>query len=171
MTRTREELDAAVAEITAEVASSIEAGILPDSVASFSELHDHMDANELGGFTDPDSRANWDTFDHIRVQAGVDTWLLARIVPPGAKEDARSIAAAVAFGRRVAALAPLGADGLRLGDVVGGAILDAGGTVKRCNEAGVEAGYRLKQRQAIAHANKTWCPNGATGCYYCRPVA
>tara|TARA_R100000306_G_scaffold28831_1_gene31865 strand:+ start:363 stop:650 length:288 start_codon:yes stop_codon:yes gene_type:complete len=38
-----------------EILDDMSSGIVPTTVSSFSELHDHVDANEYGGLCDPDS--------------------------------------------------------------------------------------------------------------------
>jgi len=44
--------DEVVSQMKAEVLDEIKAGRIPSTVRSFSELHDYIDANELGGFCD-----------------------------------------------------------------------------------------------------------------------
>ena len=48
-------LPATVARMKSEILADIAAGTVPASVSTFSELHDYVDANEYGGFCDPDS--------------------------------------------------------------------------------------------------------------------
>lgn len=61
-----------------EILEDIRAGRHPQTVASFSELHDHVDANEYGGATEgefdgsDEACAFWN-----RVQNDVDAWLKA----------------------------------------------------------------------------------------------
>lgn len=61
-----------------EVLADIASGRVPASVASFAELHDHVDANEYGGACEggfdgsDESTAFWN-----RVQGEVDAWLKA----------------------------------------------------------------------------------------------
>lgn len=43
---------ATVERMKAEILADMEEGIVPEDVASFSDLHDHVDANEYGGFCD-----------------------------------------------------------------------------------------------------------------------
>lgn len=47
-------LDEVVVQMKAEVLEEIKDGRIPVTVRSFSELHDYIDANELGGFCDDD---------------------------------------------------------------------------------------------------------------------
>lgn len=43
-----------VERMKAEILEDMAAGKVPETVASFSELHDHVDANEYGGFCEDD---------------------------------------------------------------------------------------------------------------------
>jgi hypothetical protein len=58
-----------------EIIADIAAGRVPSSVRTFSELHDHVDANEYGGLCDPDAYGKFDTGFANAVQSAVDTWL------------------------------------------------------------------------------------------------
>ncbi len=72
-----------------EVLSDIASGRVPPTVATFSELHDYVDANEYGGAceSDPDTGRGWwdgDESERIaaidfwnRVQDAIDAWLRA----------------------------------------------------------------------------------------------
>lgn len=58
-----------------EIREHIADGGIPASVRSFSELHDHIDANLLGGLCD-ETGVEW-SIAHIRiVQDTVHAWLL-----------------------------------------------------------------------------------------------
>jgi hypothetical protein len=46
-------------------------------VGSFADLHDHVDANEYGGFCDPTRRADWSMDDVRLVHDALDAWLRA----------------------------------------------------------------------------------------------
>lgn len=46
-------LNQTIARMKSEILADIAAGTIPATVASFSELHDYVDANEYGGFCDP----------------------------------------------------------------------------------------------------------------------
>ena len=61
-----------------EVLQDIQAGILPEDISSFDDLHDYVDANEYGGFTDknsPNSRLPIE--DMNRVQEAIHQWFQA----------------------------------------------------------------------------------------------
>lgn len=63
-----------------EILADIEAGTVPATVRSYSELHDHVDANGYGGAFEHDELIDtpaWEEFiDQInRCQTVVDTWL------------------------------------------------------------------------------------------------
>jgi hypothetical protein len=45
-------IDQTVSRMKVEIMTEIQAGRIPDTVESFSELHDYVDANEFGGFCD-----------------------------------------------------------------------------------------------------------------------
>jgi hypothetical protein len=67
------DLDRAIAQAKTEVTADVKAGRVPRSVASFSELHDHVDANEYGGLTD--ERADFDLDFANALQTAVDEWI------------------------------------------------------------------------------------------------
>lgn len=76
-------VDAMKCEVLADMAS----GRVPGTVTTFSELHDHVDANEYGGFCDEDNgpfggfiNASWFMWFTDAAQCEVDKWLKA--VPP-----------------------------------------------------------------------------------------
>lgn len=76
-----------------EIQNDIDEGRVPATVATFSELHDYVDANEYGGFCDEwtDDEAAWDLLveQSNRCQSFVDQWLragrpsLRRTLPTG----------------------------------------------------------------------------------------
>lgn len=74
--------DDIVAQAKREILEDIANGDVPATVASFSELHDHVDANTYGGLCDdgfPEQFANdeaWITFSDD-VQDAVDAWIKA----------------------------------------------------------------------------------------------
>lgn len=78
------EIDQVVEEVKEEIlhdmgrAVNSKGEIMPASVSTYSELHDYVDANEYGGFTDPASRADWSLGDIIAMQEKVDAWLQQR---------------------------------------------------------------------------------------------
>lgn len=49
------DLQATIQRMKSEILADIAAGLVPASVASFSELHDYVDANEYGGFCDDEA--------------------------------------------------------------------------------------------------------------------
>jgi hypothetical protein len=60
----------------AEVLEEVLAGRLPVDVASFSALHDHFDANELGGLCDDGFCTGDDWVGRAnRIQDAVDQWI------------------------------------------------------------------------------------------------
>ena len=65
-----ERLERAKREVLADVA----AGVVPVTVASFSELHDYVDANGYGGAFEDDAP---DTNDEMwdAVQCAIDDWI------------------------------------------------------------------------------------------------
>jgi hypothetical protein len=83
-----------------EILDDIAAGIQPQNVASFSELHDHVDANEYGGFAEegvlcacpPDGPCTGRCGGRVtisevnEVQCALDCWLRN-----GRKEPAQSL--------------------------------------------------------------------------------
>lgn len=75
-----DELEAMIARIKSEVIQLIQAGTVPTTCASFSELHDYCDANMLGGGEDIDveSREWADFCEQLNLaQNTVDAWLKA----------------------------------------------------------------------------------------------
>lgn len=70
---TAAEVAAAVEQMKREVLDDIDAGRVDASVADFSALHDHVDANMYGGFTE--DRAHWSTDSLNDAQNLVHGWL------------------------------------------------------------------------------------------------
>lgn len=73
----------AVADVMREIAEDIESGTIPANVSSFSELHDHVDANCYGGFCDDGTagtvhnpRSDWPVEASNAVQCIVDAALI-----------------------------------------------------------------------------------------------
>lgn len=63
----------------AEILKDIAKGVVPDSVASFSELHDYVDANWYGGAFEGEFDASDEClYFWNRVQGEVDEWLKER---------------------------------------------------------------------------------------------
>lgn len=57
-----------------EVLADVAAGLVPATCASFSELHDYVDANGYGGaFEDGAPYSGWEGWS--MVQDAVDTWI------------------------------------------------------------------------------------------------
>ncbi len=73
--RPPDEVIKAAEDIVAEIREDRDPGRLGE-VTSFSDLHQFVDANEYGGFTE--HRADWSTEDLVRVQEIVDGWLRKR---------------------------------------------------------------------------------------------
>lgn len=79
------ELEERTERAKAEILADIERGIMPADVATFADLHDHVDANEYGGLCeepfyslirdeeDDPSEASW-AFG-VLLQDAVDGWL------------------------------------------------------------------------------------------------
>ena len=65
-----------IEQIKREIESDIAAGVIPANVATFSELHDHVDANEYGDLTTKNSGLSFDKINVI--QGAVDEWLRSR---------------------------------------------------------------------------------------------
>jgi hypothetical protein len=61
-----------------EILADIEQGTVPQDVKSFTELHDHVDANEYGGLCNENADLDLDSLNAI--QSAVDAWLRARRV-------------------------------------------------------------------------------------------
>lgn len=59
-----------------EIVHDYLAGIVPDSISSFDELHEFVDANEYGGFCDDNTTTDYDLI--VRVQSAVSEWLATR---------------------------------------------------------------------------------------------
>lgn len=65
---------ATIARMKREILVDIEDGLVPTTVRSFSELHDHVDANEYGGLC---SDAPASMTDAETAQNAVNEWLSA----------------------------------------------------------------------------------------------
>lgn len=59
-----------------EIVADYQAGIIPDTISRFSELHDFVDANYYGGFCDDNATTDYDLI--ARVQSAVNKWLATR---------------------------------------------------------------------------------------------
>jgi hypothetical protein len=66
--------------IMEEIAYDMSDGILPDDVASFSALHDHVDANDYASQAVPQGDLSWDDYLELlnAVETEVDRRLKAR---------------------------------------------------------------------------------------------
>ncbi len=73
------DLDATVRRGKREINADIASGRVSASVATFSELHDHVDANWYGGAFNPEWEAEFGTDRHCafwnRVQDTLSSWL------------------------------------------------------------------------------------------------
>ncbi|GAB3081162.1 hypothetical protein GCM10027053_52190 [Intrasporangium mesophilum] len=76
-TKTQVFIDEAVRRAEQEILDDITAGIVPSTVATFSALHDHVDANEYGGLTEDDAPERFGVEACNTVQDKVDEWLRA----------------------------------------------------------------------------------------------
>lgn len=63
----------AVAQGKREILEDVASGRIPADAASFSVLHDHVDANEYGGLCD--ERAEWTNEQAAAVQDALDRWI------------------------------------------------------------------------------------------------
>ena len=64
-----------------EVLADVATGIVPATCASFSELHDYVDANGYGGaFEDDSPEPDWDGWN--TVQSAIDAWIKAGGIDP-----------------------------------------------------------------------------------------
>ena len=73
-----------IEEIKQEILQDITDGVLPETVGSFTDLHDYVDANEYGGLTDesnPNSKISIEDIDYI--QTSVSQWLINKGVSDG----------------------------------------------------------------------------------------
>lgn len=68
-------INALVEKSKLEILQDIEIGVLPESVSSFSELHDYVDANCYGGFCEDDYEVSENYELENEVQNQVDAWL------------------------------------------------------------------------------------------------
>jgi hypothetical protein len=57
----------------AEIRSDVLSGVVPDNTYDFEKLHDYVDANEYGGFTDDNFTTDWDFV--VDVQNILDAWM------------------------------------------------------------------------------------------------
>jgi hypothetical protein len=69
---------AIVARIRQEILRDVATGVLPGMSATFSELHDYVDANAYGGLCDV--HADIDTDELITIQNGVEAWLIQEAI-------------------------------------------------------------------------------------------
>lgn len=72
-------LNDAVERAKREILEDIVSMRVPSNIASFSELHDFVDANEYGGLCDPDAYGDESTDFVIDVQDAVDAWIRAGV--------------------------------------------------------------------------------------------
>jgi hypothetical protein len=73
--QTKTDIEIAVERSKCEILEDIAAGRVSADVASFSELHDYVDANEYGGLCDDDAYGDFDLDFAVAVQDAVDAWL------------------------------------------------------------------------------------------------
>lgn len=59
----------------AEIRDDALAGLIPDNTYSFEKLHDFVDANEYGGFTEDNATNDYSLI--LEIQAELDAWLKA----------------------------------------------------------------------------------------------
>lgn len=73
------EVAAVIDRMKQEILADITAGIVPATVASFSELHDYVDANEYGGACEQDGPFEGFTTEQVdfwnNCQTACDEWL------------------------------------------------------------------------------------------------
>ena len=58
-----------------EILSDIKEGIVPDTVTSFSDLHDFVDANCYGGFCDENYETSKNLEFENEIQTKLDEWI------------------------------------------------------------------------------------------------
>ncbi|MBC7845532.1 MAG: hypothetical protein H7Y10_03470 [Flavobacterium sp.] len=64
-----------LAQAKKEILSDIKEGIVPNTVTSFSDLHDFVDANYYGGFCDENYKASKDFEFENEIQTKLDEWI------------------------------------------------------------------------------------------------
>ena len=57
----------------AEIRSDVMAGVIPGNLYDFEKLHEHVDANEYGGFCDDNATTDYDFI--VSVQAELNAWM------------------------------------------------------------------------------------------------
>ena len=75
-------VEALVASMKSDIELDIKGGVVPETVGSFSELHDYVDANCYGGLCDDEAPSAIDDEAFCeatnKAQEEVDRWLKAR---------------------------------------------------------------------------------------------
>lgn len=66
-------LDAIADEVKTEIVALIADGTVPSTIQNFGQLHDHLDANELGGLADQNADVHVSGVAYI--QESVDAWM------------------------------------------------------------------------------------------------
>jgi hypothetical protein len=56
-----------------EIRDDLMAGVIPGNVYSFQELHEYVDANEYGGFTEDNATTDYDFI--WQIQEELDAWM------------------------------------------------------------------------------------------------
>lgn len=72
-----DELKRVIERAKQEIIEDAKEGCIPRDAASFSKLHDYVDANGYGGAFEDDAHDVEDVAFWNEVQAGVDSWLQA----------------------------------------------------------------------------------------------
>lgn len=60
---------------TEELKELVKSGTVPNTIKSFSEIHDHIDANTLGGFCEEGYEPSENLEIENEVQCRVDAWI------------------------------------------------------------------------------------------------
>jgi hypothetical protein len=71
-------VEEAVAQAKTEIRADVANGHVPRTVASFSELHDYVDANEYGGLCN--ERSDWTNEQGNDVQTRLDEWIKSGVL-------------------------------------------------------------------------------------------
>lgn len=57
----------------AEIRQDVMAGVIPGNTYDFEKLHDYVDANEYGGFTEDNATTDYDLI--VSVQSELNAWM------------------------------------------------------------------------------------------------
>jgi len=57
----------------AEIRQDVMAGVIPGNTYDFEKLHEYVDANEYGGFTEGNATTDYDFI--VEIQEALDAWM------------------------------------------------------------------------------------------------